>query len=120
MSSSSRVLRAPPMSARWREAATGRMPERGGVPLRTIMAQAAEVSLWSRATSSGSVKGRRARQRSFPSSVAAWAAKSSSTRGSSRVWMDFSNKSVITISPKAGIQGGVLRQTVCVLRPHTP
>ena len=44
MSSSSRVLRAPPMSARWREAATGRTPERGGVPLRTIMAQAAEVS----------------------------------------------------------------------------
>ena len=95
MSSSSRVFRLPPMSARWREPATGFTPEKEGLPRRTILSTAAVVSFRRWATSSGSVSGRRRRARSLPSSVTAWSASSSSTRGSSKVSMDFSNRSVM-------------------------
>ena len=83
------------MWARWREAATGFTPEKEGLPRRTILSTAAVVSFRRWATSSGSVSGRRRRARSLPSSVTAWSASSSSTRGSSKVSMDFSNRSVM-------------------------
>ena len=85
MSSSSRVLSAPPMWARWREAATGLTPEKEGLPRRALMSTAALVSSSARWTSSGSVMGRSARQRSLPSWVTAWPARRSSTLGSSRI-----------------------------------
>ena len=58
------------------------------------MSRAAVVSSSRRCTSTGSVEGRRARQRSLAASPTASWASSSSTRGSSKVWMDFSNSSV--------------------------
>ena len=95
MSSSSRVLSAPPMWARWREAATGLTPEKEGLPRRPIMVRAASV--WSRRcrTSSGSVSGRRRRARCLASALTACSLSSSSTRGSSRVRMDLSNRSLM-------------------------
>ena len=100
ISSSSRVFRLPPMSARWRLAPTGFTPEKPGLPRWMSMFTAAVVSSRARCTSSGSVMGRRARERSFPSWVAAQAASCSRTRGSSSVTMDFSNRSVIAcLSP---------------------
>ena len=95
ISSSSRVDRLPPMSARWRLGATGLTPEKPGLPRSTSSFTAAVVSSWARWTSSGSVMGWRDRARSFPSWVAAQSASCSSTRGSSRVAMDFSNRSVM-------------------------
>ena len=44
MSSSSRVFRQPPISARCRDGPTGRTPEKEGVPRVSIMARAAVVS----------------------------------------------------------------------------
>ena len=75
MSSSSRVFRLPPMSARWREAATGLTPEKEGLPRSTIMFTAAVVS----SRRSGHLRrvGFRAAaggHRSLPSSVTAWSA----------------------------------------------
>ena len=96
MSSSSRVFSAPPMWARWREGATGLTPDREGLPRRAVIWTAALVSSRARCTSSASVRGRSARQRSLPSSVTACSARRSSTLGSSKVCMDFSNKSVIS------------------------
>ena len=95
MSSSSLVFRLPPMLARWRDPATGRTPAKAGLPPRTIFSTAAVVSASRAVTSTGSVSGRRRRALSLPSSVTAWSASMSSTRGSSRVCMDFSNRSVM-------------------------
>ena len=97
-SSSSRVLRLPPMSARWRMAPTGFTPDRPGLPRSTSIFTAAEVSSWARCTSSRSVIGRSWRAFSLPSWVAAQAESCSSTRGSSSVIMDFSNRSVMVSS----------------------
>jgi len=71
MSSSSLVLREPPISDRWRDAHTGLTPEKEGEPLKAVICTAALVSARARATSSGSVMGRSFSARSFPSSVTA-------------------------------------------------
>ena len=73
------------MSARWRLAPTGLMPEKPGLPFFTSSSTAALVSSWARCTSSASVMGRRDRDFSLPSWVTAQAASCSNTRGSSRV-----------------------------------
>ena len=108
MSSSSRVFRLPPMSARWREPATGFTPEKEGLPRRTIRSTAAVVSLSRWATSSRLVSGRRRRARSFPSWVTAWSASRSRTRGSSKVSIDFSNRSVMgsLLTSRFPLRGG--------------
>ena len=88
------------MSARWRLAPTGFTPEKPGLPRWMSIFTAVVVSSRARCTSSGSVMGRRARERSFPSWVAAQAESCSRTRGSSNVTMDFSNRSVmVSVSP---------------------
>ena len=97
------------MSARWRLAATGLTSPKAGVPRTTSSFTAAVVSSWARWTSSRSVMGRRARARSFPSSVTAQAASISSTRGSSRVWMDFSNSSLMVgFSTSSGLSAAII------------
>ena len=72
------------------------------------------------ATSSRSVRGRRARQRSFPSRVAAQSARRASTWGSSRVAIDFSNSSLIYKTPGSLVtfHFGGSRTAVHVLLSH--
>ncbi len=73
-----------------------------------------------RATSSRSVRGRSARQRSLPSSVAAQSARRASTWGSSRVAIDFSNSSLIYKTPGSLVtfHFGGSRTAVHVLLSH--
>ena len=97
MSSSSRVFSAPPRSARYRLSATGLMPEKAGLPRRPIIARAASVSSWRRATASGSVWGAIFRARSRASPLLVWSASICSTVGSSRVRMDLSNNSLMSL-----------------------
>ena len=95
MVSSSRVFRAPPRSARSRASATGFTPENDGLPRRPMRFRAASVWSSRRSTSSGSVSGRRRRARCLASALTACSLSSSSTRGSSRVRMDLSNRSLM-------------------------
>ena len=75
MSSSSRVFRLPPMSARWREPATGLTPEKEGLPRSTISFHCRRGLFQTHGPPpSGSVSGRSRRARSLPSSVTAWSA----------------------------------------------
>ena len=108
------------MSARWRMAPTGFTPEKPGLPRRMSIFTAAEVSSCARATSSRSVRGRSARQRSFPSRVAAQSARRASTWGSSRVAIDFSNSSLIYKTPGSLVtfHFGGSRTAVHVLLSH--
>lgn len=108
------------MSARWRLADTGFTPEKPGSPRRMSIFTAAEVSSCARATSSRSVRGRSARQRSFPSRVAAQSARRASTWGSSRVAIDFSNSSLIYKTPGSLVtfHFGGSRTAVHVLLSH--
>ena len=94
MRSSSRVFSAPPISARARDERTSRAPEKEGLPLSTIMALAALVSLRRRRTSYSLSEGVMARHCSFAASPLAWAASSSNTAGSSSVINDFSYRSI--------------------------
>ena len=82
---SSRVDRLPPMSARWRDAATGFTPEKPGLPRSMSIFTAADVSSWARWMSSISVIGRSVRDFSLPSSVTAQPASMVNTWGSSRI-----------------------------------
>ena len=97
MSSSSRVFRAPPRSARAREARTSFTPEKEGLPRTTIMVLAALVSCRRRLTSKGSAEGASSRARSLATSPTACWASMFSTAGSSRVFRDFSKKLMLIL-----------------------
>ena len=98
--SSSRVFRLPPRSARSRASPTGFTPEKEGAPRRPIICRAASVWSRRRRTSSASVSGETRRARSLASALTAAPDSSCSTRGSSRVRMDFSNSSLIGHPPR--------------------
>ena len=95
MSSSSRVLSAPPRSARAREARTSFTPEKLGLPRTTIMVLAALVSSRRCFTSKGSEEGVSRRARSLAVSPTACWESFCSTAGSSKVFRDFSKKLMI-------------------------
>ena len=97
MSKSSRVLRAPPRSAREREGRTSFTPEKEGLPRTIIMVLAALVSSRRRLTSALSEAGESVSASSLAVSPTACCESIASTAGSSRVLNDFS-KNVMVLS----------------------
>ncbi len=97
MSSSSRVFRLPPRSARAREARTSRTPEKDGLPRTTIMVLAALVSSSRRCTSARSAAGASDAALSLAAVLTHSAESMASTAGSSSVRMDFSHSSEFVV-----------------------